>query len=116
MKVAFDITKHPDYREVAEGDPQPTYGGLPGVPMADLDEPTWRGLSVTQQRSVIANPMYRVPKDWRQAFQGDEAKRQKDAEKRGLIVSTPVVIEADEPRTTRRTNAKDPAAEAATEG
>lgn len=101
QKVTFDITRHPDWREPRKDGPARLYGGLPGVPMADLDEATWRQLSPTQQRSVIASPMYRVPKDWRQGFQTDEADRQKDAEQRGQVIAAPVVIEADTPAKAR---------------
>jgi hypothetical protein len=118
MNATFDLTKHPDYREPrtdaekAKGLRDRTYGGLPGVPMDHLDEATWQQLSPTQQRSVIASPMYRVPKDWRQGFQTGEAERQKDAEQRGQVVASPVVIEADAPR--KRT-ADTPAEKAASE-
>jgi hypothetical protein len=121
MNVAFDITRHPDYRDPptdkdrAAGVAEPVYGGLPGVPMADLDEATWQQLSPTQQRSVIASPMYRVPKDWRQAFQEAEAERQQAAGKRGQVVAVPVIIEADTPTKARATKDNKPADMAAPE-
>lgn len=74
------------YRPPAEG--EPPYGGIAGVPQADLDEATWQRLPAHIKTSVIGQTeRYAVPKAWRDAHVAAEhdALDVKDALRRDLL-------------------------------
>lgn len=55
---------HVTYRPPEEGDPP--FGGIAGVPQADLDRAAWDRLPAHLKTSVIGHPdRYAVPKAWR---------------------------------------------------